>query len=129
MVAAGRKSSPWGVQPGAHSSREPQPSGVSPNIGDSHKHNPLSASQQPDNLSNAGQSLPPMSHSFSRCQTPVAPPGGSGEWNQLSLIPKLQVSEIPSLTKARWTGPEEPKVVLISPKGERQTHRHRWTDR
>lgn len=75
------------------------------------------------------QSLPPMSHSFSRCQPPVAPPGGSGEWNQLSLIPKLQVSEIPSLTKARWTGPEEPKVVLISPKGERQTHRHRWTDR
>lgn len=91
------------------------------------------------NLSNAEQSLPPVSHSFSRCQPPVAPPGGSGERNQLdpwisltsqlSLISKPQVSEIPSLTKARWTAPKEPKVVLILPKGERQTHRQRWTDR
>lgn len=91
------------------------------------------------NLSNAEQPLPPVSHSLSRCRPPVALPGGSGEWNQLdpwisltsllSLILKPQVSEIPSLTKARWTGPKEPKVVLILPKGERQTHRHRWTDR
>lgn len=63
------------------------------------------------NLSNAEQPLPPVSHSLSRCRPPVALPGGSGEWNQLdpwisltshlSLILKPQVSEIPSLTKAR----------------------------